>query len=50
VKAEAKQTLEQASISATVIRADGTVEELGVVSYWHRRWYRRLWWRWRHGS
>lgn len=34
------------SISAVVTRADGTVEDLGVVAYWHRnpliRLYRRL--------
>ncbi len=35
----------EASISAVIIRADGTREELGVVSYWHRNPLRRLlWW------
>lgn len=37
----------EASISATVTRADGTVEHLGVVSYWHRNPLRR--WAWRIG-
>ena len=23
-------------LSAVIIRADGTVEELGVIDYWHR--------------
>lgn len=38
----AKQKFKEASISAVVIRADGTREDLGVVSYWHsnplKRW------------
>lgn len=33
-----------ASISATVTRADGTVEELGVIAYYHRNPLRVLWW------
>lgn len=32
------------SIEAVVIRADGTVEDLGVVSYWHKNPLRR--WAW----
>ncbi len=28
-----------------VIRADGTVEDLGVVNYWHRNPLKRLMWR-----
>lgn len=32
-------------IKARVYRADtDTWEELGVVSYWHERFYRRWWW------
>lgn len=32
------------SIAAVVTRADGTVEDLGVVSYWHESpWRRGLW-------
>ena len=34
-----------ASVEARVIRADGRVKELGVVSYWHASRLRR--WRWR---
>lgn len=33
------------AIEATVTRADGTVEHLGVVSYWHANPIRRLAWR-----
>ena len=32
-------------ITATIIRADGTVEDLGVVNYWHKNPLRRLAWR-----
>ena len=46
---EAKQHWQEASIAAVVIRADGTREDLGVVSYWNRRWWKRLAWRLRHG-
>lgn len=35
-----------ATISATIKRADGTIEELGVIAYWHqnplRRWVYRI--------
>jgi hypothetical protein len=34
----------EASISAVVTRADGTVENLGVVSYWHKNPLRRALW------
>lgn len=36
-----------ASIEATVTRADGRIENLGVVNYWHRNPLRR--WAWRLG-
>lgn len=35
----------QASIEAVVIRADGTRENLGIVSFWHRNPIKRLMWR-----
>lgn len=34
----------QATIEMIVTRANGTVENLGVVSYWHRNPLKRLWW------
>ena len=34
----------EASIAAVVIRKDGTREDLGVVSYWHRNPLKRLKW------
>jgi len=33
---------EQLTMRAQIIRADGTVEDLGVVAYWHRNPLRRL--------
>jgi hypothetical protein len=35
----------QASIEVTVIRADGRVERLGEVAYWHKNPLRRIAWR-----
>jgi hypothetical protein len=32
-------------IEATVTRADGRVERLGTVSYWHKSPWKRLVWR-----
>lgn len=40
----------EAVIEAVIRRADGTVEDLGVVAYWHRNPLRRLWWRLTHRS
>ena len=33
----------QAAISVVVRRADGSVVDYGVVSYYHRSWVRRWW-------
>jgi hypothetical protein len=38
----AKSGVKQATIEAVVIRADGTREDLGVVSYWHANPLKRL--------
>lgn len=35
----------ETTIEAVIIRANGDVEDLGVVAYWHRNPIRRLWWR-----
>lgn len=40
-----KSKLRESSISAVVTRADGTVEDLGIVSYWHKSPIKRLAWR-----
>lgn len=34
---------QEMKISLVVHRADGTVEDLGVVSYWHKNPLKRLW-------
>jgi hypothetical protein len=34
----------QATIEAVITRADGSIERLGVVSYWHRNSFKRWWW------
>lgn len=35
----------QITVEARVIRADGTVEDLGQIAYWHRNPLKRLAWR-----
>lgn len=42
---DAKGGATEVSIAAVVIRADGTKEDLGVVSYWHKNPLKRLAWR-----
>lgn len=41
----AKGPLKEATIAAVVTRADGTVEDLGVISYWHKNLLKRLAWK-----
>ena len=41
VNARARESV----IEATIIRADGRVERLGPICYWHRNPLMRLWWR-----
>lgn len=40
---ESRAKLEQ-TLSLVITRADGTVEDLGVVAYWHRNPLKRFWW------
>ena len=35
----------QVEFQATIIRADGTREELGTISYWHKNPIKRLLWK-----
>ena len=35
----------EASMKATIVRADGTRVELGTVAYWHKNPIKRLIWR-----
>jgi hypothetical protein len=41
----ARGEIGEASIHAVITRADGTVEDLGVIAYHHKNPLRRLWWR-----
>ena len=34
----------EAQISVVITRANGTVEHLGVVSYWHKNPIKRIFW------
>jgi hypothetical protein len=38
----------ESSVSAVVTRADGRVENLGMIAYWHINPIKRLWWYLRH--
>lgn len=40
---QGKGQLTEASFEIIVTRADGTIEQLGVVSYWHKNPIRRWW-------
>jgi hypothetical protein len=56
----AKADAKEATITARVLRADGTIEDLGVVSYWHKNPFKRFlgnleiatreWFKWLHAS
>jgi len=37
--------VKQMEISAVITRADGTVENLGTIQYWHKNPLKRLLWR-----
>ena len=39
----ANQSVSHMELRATVIRADGTVEDLGTIAYWHKNPFMRLW-------
>jgi hypothetical protein len=46
---EAVSQATEISIQAKVIRANGDIEDLGTISYWHKSWFKRLQHRIRHG-
>lgn len=37
--------VKEMSVSAVIIRANGTVEDLGAIQYWHSNPLKRLFWR-----
>lgn len=47
---QAEGGVKEATLSAVVIRADGTREDLGAIAYYHKNPLRRLWWRLTHRS
>lgn len=40
---KATKPVKRASIRAVITRADGSKEDLGVVSYWHKNPVKRAW-------
>ena len=38
-----KSNVKSSEISAVIIRADGTREELGIISYWHKNPFKQFW-------
>jgi hypothetical protein len=38
------------AFEARIIRADGTIEELGTIAYWHKNPVRRFLWRFSKGG
>lgn len=40
--AMARSNVKSATMSAKIIRADGTEEDLGVIAEWHRNPFRRI--------
>ena len=43
IASEAK--VKQMEITAVIKRADGTIEDLGTIQYWHKNPLKRLLWR-----
>ena len=43
ITSEAK--VKQMEISAIITRADGTIENLGTIQYWHKNPFKRFLWR-----
>ena len=41
----ANSNAKELQLVATIIRADGTVVELGVIDYWHKNTIKRFIWR-----
>lgn len=37
--------VKEMSLSAVIVRADGTVENLGTIQYWHKNIFKRFIWR-----
>jgi hypothetical protein len=48
METNAQAHVKSVELEVTIVRADGTVEELGSVAYWHKNPLRRLFHRLRH--
>ena len=42
---QVENKVKQMEISAIITRADGTVEDLGTIQYWHKNPLKRIIWR-----
>ena len=42
---EVNGKVKQMEVSARIIRADGSIQELGVISYWHINPLKQILWR-----
>jgi hypothetical protein len=42
---DVRSKVKEMVLSARVIRADGTIEDLGTIQYWHSNPLKRLLWR-----
>ena len=42
---EAKSKAKEMELQATIIRADGSIEELGVIAYWNVNPFKTILWR-----
>lgn len=42
---QVKSKVKKMELSARIIRADGSIQELGVISYWHTNFLKRILWR-----
>lgn len=42
---QVESQVKQMEISAIITRADGTIENLGTIQYWHKNLFKRILWR-----
>jgi hypothetical protein len=50
VDAPATAGVKSVAFEGRIIRADGTIEELGTIAYWHQSRWRRFLWRFSKGG
>ena len=42
---QVESQVKQLELSAIITRADGTIENLGTIQYWHKSLFKRILWR-----